>query len=164
MKPWKAKKTLLIVGEGKHEVAFLSHAKRLFVMRDCGLSVHVKDAHGKGALHVIKCAVKHSRNAAYDAVAVLLDSDTWDVRADREARKGKVIVLKSEQCLEDMLLRVIGIRSRPAGASLKEIFAPHVKNKPGDSECYAEEFGVDVLRAARNTEPTIALLMSLLES
>ena len=49
---WKAQRTLLIVGEGRHEEAFLNYLKQLYVPRGCGLSVTIKNARGKGALHV----------------------------------------------------------------------------------------------------------------
>gem|GEM_PF-2578925 len=44
----KASRTLLIVGEGRHEEAFLNHLKQLYVPRGCGLSVTIKNARGKG--------------------------------------------------------------------------------------------------------------------
>ena len=46
---WKAQRTLLIVGEGRHEEAFLNHVKQLYAPRGCGLSVTIKNARGKGA-------------------------------------------------------------------------------------------------------------------
>lgn len=41
---WKAQRTLLIVGEGRHEEAFLNHVKHLYVQRGCGLAVAIKNA------------------------------------------------------------------------------------------------------------------------
>jgi len=38
MAVWKAQRTLLIVGEGRHEEAFLNHVKQLYVQRGCGLA------------------------------------------------------------------------------------------------------------------------------
>jgi len=76
---WKAQRTLLIVGEGRHEVAFLNHLKHLYVPRGCGLSVTIKNARGKGALHVINWTARQIANVDYDAVAALLDTDSdWN--------------------------------------------------------------------------------------
>ncbi len=72
---WKAQRTLLIVGEGRHEEAFLNHLKKLYVPRGCGLSVTIKNARGKGALHVVSWTARQIANADYDVVAVLLDTD-----------------------------------------------------------------------------------------
>ncbi len=33
---WKAQRTLLIVGEGYHEEAFLGHVKQIYAPRGCG--------------------------------------------------------------------------------------------------------------------------------
>ena len=43
--------TLLLVGEGETEVAFLSHVKALYAPRGCGLAIKVICARGKGAAH-----------------------------------------------------------------------------------------------------------------
>ena len=53
MDNWKVQRTLLIVGEGGAEEAFLKHVKHLYVPRGCGLIVTIKNARGKGAQHVI---------------------------------------------------------------------------------------------------------------
>ncbi len=46
--------TLLLVGEGYDEVAFLTYLKSELVSRDAGLEVKIKNAKGKGAKHVIE--------------------------------------------------------------------------------------------------------------
>jgi hypothetical protein len=56
---WKAQRTLLLVGEGYHEEAFLSHVKQIYAPRGCGLAVTIKNAHGKGAMHVIDWTEPH---------------------------------------------------------------------------------------------------------
>ena len=72
-------RTVLLVGEGYAEVAFIEHLKTLYVSRGCGLALTVKNARGKGALHVVDVAIRQSRNAAFDVRAVLLDTDTdWN--------------------------------------------------------------------------------------
>jgi hypothetical protein len=76
MKKWKARKTLLIVGEGYDEVAFLNHLKQFPGVCGRGVEITVRNARGKGAAGVIDCAIKLTANAAYDQVAVLLDTDT----------------------------------------------------------------------------------------
>ena len=70
---------MLIVGEGRHEMAFLNHLKQLYVPRGCGLGLTIKNAGGKGALHVIEWTIRQMANADFDTVATLLDTDTdWD--------------------------------------------------------------------------------------
>ena len=49
----QARKTVLVVGEGHSEVAFLRHLKSLYAPRSCGVAVNISNAHGKGPAHVI---------------------------------------------------------------------------------------------------------------
>ena len=75
MATWKAQRTLLLVGEGRDDAAFLRHVKGLYVPRGCGLSVTIKHAHGKGAKGVIDWTVRQIANVAYDQVAAMVDTD-----------------------------------------------------------------------------------------
>ena len=49
MNAWTAYRTLLLVGEGATEEAFLRHVKSIYAPRGAGLKVTIKNAHGKGA-------------------------------------------------------------------------------------------------------------------
>lgn len=159
---WKAQRTLLIVGEGRHEEAFLNHLKQLYVSRGCGLSVTIKNARGKGALHVVKWTAGQAANADYDVVAALLDTDTdWNATTEKLAKSKKIQVLKSEPCFEAMMLRLIG---RPAVGDahiLKRQFAPFVNNDATQRDHYASNFGSGCLQSGRGKEPTIDALLKL---
>ncbi|MDP2112135.1 MAG: hypothetical protein Q8N48_08415 [Thiobacillus sp.] len=85
---WKAQRTLLIVGEGRHEEAFLNHVKQLYAPRGCGLSVTIKNARGKGAGHVIDWTIGQAAIAKFDDVAAMLDTDGLDA-CRVEAGQGK---------------------------------------------------------------------------
>lgn len=103
----QAARTVLLVGEGDAEVVFLQHLKALYVQRGSGVAVTIKNARGKGAAHVVDFARRQSINAAYDVVAVLLDTDTdWNDKTRAVARKAKVYGLLCEPCLEAVLLSV----------------------------------------------------------
>ncbi len=159
----KAQRTLLIVGEGRHEEAFLNHLKRHYVQRDCGLSVTIKNARGKGAQHVIKWTARQIANAEYDTVAVLLDTDTdWNPKTEKMAKANRIHVLKSEPCFEAMMLRLIGKTATGNAQSLKKQFAPYVNNDATLRDHYALHFGPDCLQAGRGKELTIDALLKLL--
>ena len=163
MAKWKAQRTLLIVGEGYDEVAFLHHLKQLYVPRGCGLSVAIKNARGKGALHVIQWTIGQIANADYDTVATLLDTDTdWDAKAKKLARRKKIQVLKSEPCFEAMMLRLIGKPTIGDAHALKKQFAPFVKSDATQRDHYALHFGAECLSAGREKEPSIDELLKLL--
>lgn len=160
-KQWKVQKTLLIVGEGHHDEAFLNHVKQFSGVCGQGVRITIKNARGKGALHVIDYAIKLSRNFGYDHVAALFDTDTdWNQTAGNIAKKGNVQVLLATPCLEAMLLRVIG-RQPGEHHQLKDQLAPFVGNKPCEPISYGANFGLDTLAAARQKEKAIDDLLSL---
>lgn len=160
---WRARHTLLIVGEGAVEEAFLTHAKWLYVPRGCGLSVKVTNARGKGAGHVIDWTIRQMANTQYDSVAVLLDTDTgWTAATEKRARQRKITVMESTPCIEALLLRMLGQNGTGDSRILKKRFAPYVNNEPTDPDQYAKHFGDPILQASRKTEPAIDVLLTLL--
>lgn len=162
MAVWKAQRTLLIVGEGYHEVAFLTHVKQLYVRRGCGLAVTIKNARGKGAMHVIDCAIKQSANAAYDTVAAMLDTDKdWSPAVEKQAREKGILVMASESCFDAVMLRLLGQPAKGNAKTLKKRLATYVKNDATVSQNYAEHFGKTCLEAGRAKEPTIDALLKL---
>ena len=164
MEIWKAQRTLLLVGEGHHEEAFLRHVKGLYVPRSCGLSVKIKNARGKGAQHVVEWTAKQMTNAAYDACAALLDTDT-DYTADviNFTYSRRIQLLPSKPCLEAMLLRLLGEKPHPNRAKLKKQFAPFVGDDPTEHGNYRKHFTRELFESKRNHESTIHDLIVLLE-
>jgi hypothetical protein len=159
---WKARRTMLIVGEGRDEEAFLNHLKHLYVPRGCGLSVTIKNARGKGALHVVDWTARQIANANYDVVAALLDTDTdWNSKTEKLARVKKIQVLKSEPCFEAMMLRLIGKSAVGDAHVLKKQFALLVNNDATQSVHYVKHFGNDPLQAGKCNERTIEELLKL---
>lgn len=160
---WKAQRTLLIVGEGYHEEAFLNHVKQLYAPRGCGLSVTVKNAHGKGAKHVIDWTIRQIANTAYDAVAAMLDTDTdWTPAVGKQAKAKKIQVLASEPCFDAVMLRLLGKNPVGDAKALKKHLAPYVNDDPTLRQNYAAHFGPKCLETGRTHEPTIDLLLKLL--
>ena len=160
---WKAQRTLLIVGEGRTEEAFLSHVKKLYAPRGCGLSVTIKNARGKGARHVVEWTCRQTANADFDTVATMLDTDQdWSEAVARQARAGRIVVLKSEPCFEALMLRLLGQSDAGDAKSLKKAFAPYVNNDATTPENYSRNFDKAFLESRRNQEPAIDSLLKLL--
>lgn len=163
MRRWKVVPTLLLVGEGATEKAFLTHVKRLYVLRDSGLCVTIKNAHGKGAKHVVSWTARQIGD--YDRKAVLLDTDTdWSQAVAKKANSARIIVLKSEPQFEALLLRLIGQSDIGDSKTLKTRLAPFVSNNALLSENYTQYFDRACLEAGRQSEPTIDQLLKLLIS
>ncbi len=163
MGTWKAQRTLLIVGEGRHEEAFLKHVKQIYAPRGCGLVVTIKNARGKGAKHVIDWTIRQIANIDYDEVAVLLDTDTdWSPSVAKIARQKKIHVLASDPCFDAVMLRLLGVRPDADAKNMKKALAPYLNHAPAEQESYAEHFGKTCLEAGRGSESTINELLSLL--
>jgi hypothetical protein len=152
-----------MVGEGDAEVLFLQHLKGLYVQRGSGVMVTIKNARGKGAAHVVDFAVRQSRNAAYDLVAVLLDTDAdWNDKTRATARKGKVLVSPCQPCLESVLLDIHSapVRDRTT-AQLKQDFRIRFGG-PAHDPVALRQFNRDVLEFARPRVQVLGVLMHLL--
>ena len=160
MAVWKAQRTLLIVGEGRHEEAFLNHVKQLYVQRGCGLAVTIKNARGKGARHVIDWTARQIANAEFDVVAAMLDTDQdWSPAVAKLAKSRKIRVLASEPCFDAVMLRLLDKAAVGDAKALKKQLAPYVNHDPTLSPNYAEHFGKACLEAGRGQEPTIDALL-----
>ena len=104
-----ARHTILLVGEGATERAFLSHIKTLYITRGCGVGATIRTAHGKGPDHVVRHTVGICRNASYDRVVVLLDNDIQlSPTVYRLAKTKRVQILESTPCFEGLLLKILG--------------------------------------------------------
>jgi len=162
MNDWKAVRTLLLVGEGDTEVAFLHHVRSIYAPRGCGLRVSVKNAHGKGAKHVIEWTAKQRGIADFDTVATLLDTDQdWSDAVAKKAKAARIVVLKSEPLFEAMMLRVLGQCDTGDSKTLKARFAAFANNDPLRAENYGANFGRECLESKQAAEPTIAALLAL---
>lgn len=154
---------MLIVGEGRDEEAFIKHLKQIYISRGCGLSVMVKNARGKGAKHVVEWTIRQIANAAFDDVAVLLDTDKdWSPTVATKARQKKIVVLTSDPCFEAMLLRVLGKHPIGNAKALKKATARYLKGDATKPENYREYFRSEQLEEARTREATIDKLLTML--
>ena len=161
----RAVRTVLLVGEGDAEVFFLQHLKSLYVQRGSGVAVTIKNARGKGAAHVVDFARRQSSNAAFDAVAALLDTDTdWGDKTQAAARKARVQVITCKPCLEAVLLAV---HQRPvqgrSSAQLKKDFFDRF-GAHAHQAAYAVHFDTPVLAQAQGRIQVVQQLWVLMTS
>ncbi len=104
------RKTLLAVGEGKADAAFLKYLRGLYCSGGNGVKVTVRDASGKGPSNVIGTAVGALRMSSYDKKLCLLDTDlVWTSENISDAKRKKIELVGSTPCLEGLLLQILGI-------------------------------------------------------
>ena len=82
------RKTLLAVGEGKSDAAFLKYLRTQFCAGGSGVSVTVRQANGKGPSNVISTAIGALRISSYDKKLCLLDTDIdWTSQNKIDAKR-----------------------------------------------------------------------------
>jgi hypothetical protein len=165
IKPHRAQRqTLLAVGEGKAEVAFLKHLKQIFCSGGNGVAVTIRNAHGKGPGNVIATAIGASSSASYDKKVCLLDTDLeWTLENKREAQRKKIELVGSAPCLEGLLLRILGkVVPRDSSACKKQLRDVTQKNM-FEPEDYVVNFSYECLQGVRAGIEELEMLLRLLE-
>ncbi len=110
------RKTLLAVGEGKADAAFLKYLRGIYCSGRSGVKVTVRDASGKGPSNVIGTAIGALRISSYDKKLCLLDTDLeWTKENKSDAKRKKIELVGSTPCLEGLLLQILG-RAVPASS------------------------------------------------
>ncbi len=120
--------TLLIVGEGATEEAFLKHLRSLYCADRQGPRVTIKNAYGKGPENVLQVAIRELRRAAdYDQVAVLMDTDIpWTAQLHKKAREHDIQLLGCSPCIEGLFLRLLDKKVPDSSTACKKELARHL--------------------------------------
>ncbi|QQZ29003.1 RloB domain-containing protein [Thiothrix subterranea] len=109
VKKRKANRTILIMGEGATEKAFLKHLKNLYGQRGSGLAITIRSATGGSPEAIVRYTENIIKNHAYDRVAILMDTDVeWSKEARERAKKWNITLIGATPCIEGLLLRILG--------------------------------------------------------
>lgn len=141
--------TLIIVGEGSHEKAFLSHMKGIYTLRQSGRKVTIIKGDGGSPHDVINSTIKKSSHADYDSKLILMDNDVLITQQEHDiAKKQNIKLLLSKPlCLEGMLLEVIGQTASNTAVACKKLLHPQLNGKPTEANSYKTLFTKAVLDA-----------------
>nr|WP_298166467.1 hypothetical protein [uncultured Pseudomonas sp.] len=146
--------TLLVVGEGADDRAFISHMKQLFCPRGSGQSVKVESGDGGSAGNIITNAIRSFRDSGYDRRLLLLDADLPPTPQERKRAEqaGYAIILWAPQSLEGALLDALGEAVQPHETSqqLKQRLHPRLAAKHTEAAAYAALFTRELLASTHN--------------
>lgn len=146
----QVRKTLLVVGEGDSEVAFLKHLRQLYCSGGAGVTVSVHNAHGLGPENVISTAITLNRMGGHDRVVAFLDTDIpWPVALQKAAQRARVQLVGSTPCLEGLLLGILQQPVPDKSDACKKSLHLRLGHKLTDRDDYQAEFGRVVLDEAR---------------
>ena len=158
------RQTLLAVGEGKADAAFLRYLRGLYCSDRQGVSVTLRNANGKGPSNVISTAIGALRIASFDQKLCLLDTDiVWTAKNTTDAKRHKIQLIGAVPCLEGLLLHILG-KSVPTGSDeckrqLKSITGKSML----EAEDYAGYFPHELLQHARIRMAELDRLLRLFE-
>lgn len=155
-KPCRAKRTVLLVGEGAQECAFLRHVKNCFVGRESGLAVKVEDAHGGSPSTVLRQTWKLLSLRSFNRCLVLMDTDRpWPGKPPARVKSTHMTYVAARPCIEGLLLSIVqhsGIVPTSASSEQckKALYDNYVQeDKRTDSRAYEKHFSRDALIRAR---------------
>jgi len=161
----RAKKTVLMVGEGHSEAAFLRYLKGLYAPRNCGVAVTISNAHGKGPAHVIDHTIGQMRSPRdYDLVASLLDADLACPRAHlQKARRYDIALIWCSPCFEALLLEIVGQPVPSRTQDCKASFDMAYRINRCNPDDYGSLFPKTDLEQRRQKVPNLDALCRMLE-
>jgi len=155
--------TLIIVGEGACEKAFLGHLKQLF-SNNTNQKVKIDSADGGSPYDIVNTTVKKTKHIAYDKKYILIDSDiAIDEKTKKLAKENNIQIIESiPLCLEGMLLDVLGQKVPITSIQCKNLLYPQLSGSPTDKESYQVLFGKNILENSANG--SIKLLLSIIKN
>lgn len=146
--------TLLIIGEGPDDKAFIDHLKSLFVQRYSGRKVTVKAGDGGSPGNIITHASRAYQSDDYNQRFLVLDADIPPTQSDEKRAKaaGYHIILWQPQCLEGALLDVLGesVQAHETSLNLKLRLHPRLAGHHTQATAYAQLFTLPVLQETQN--------------
>lgn len=156
--------TLLVVGEGDCEVAFLKHLRQLYCSGGRGVTVTISNAHGKGPENVVEHTRRQARPYSFDQVVAFLDTDIpWSDQLKKSARKDKIVLVGSSPCLEGMLLNILQQRVPEGSTECKKALQRLLGQDMTEREHYEPHFPTPVLESARQRIPVLDRLLRFFE-
>ncbi|MBL4759702.1 MAG: RloB domain-containing protein [Mariprofundaceae bacterium] len=161
--PRRTKPTVLFVGEGKTEVAFIKHLKRLY-QPERNPPIRIDVENGKDSGQVLRTALKITAMKQYDVVVCLFDLDKVLPKGDMQRAKSKKFVLiGASPCIEGFMLDILEKAKPHHSSECKYAMHPLLAGKETDSTSYAL-FSKDLLACHRKTSSNLDVILTLIES
>ncbi|MFH1441957.1 MAG: RloB domain-containing protein [Candidatus Omnitrophota bacterium] len=154
----RTKKTVLIVGEGPTEKAFLQYLKDMYITREMDIAVKVECGSGGSPRNVVEKAVRLKGSRAYDKCFVLVDADL-PFEPDRELerrmrKKPHIEMLCATPCIEGLMLAILKhpkfLQTKTSSDDCKRIFDEYVpRDKKTDKRAYGGIFPKEIFDTRR---------------
>ncbi len=150
--------SLLVVGEGADDKAFIDHMKSIFCPRRCGRTAKIEAGDGGSAGNIIQNAIRSFKTEDFDKRYLVLDSDVppTDAEIKKAYHNGYKIILWSPQCLEGALLDVLGerVNTHETSRGLKKRLHPRLDGKHTAASSYKTLFPQAIIESTHNASVT----------
>lgn len=155
----KQKITILIVGEGYTEKAFLQYLAELYITRDMDINVKIESAEGGSPQRIIEKAIRFRENIAYDKCFVFIDNDVplklSKTLGKKMKKKPGIQILNSTPCIEGLFLLILEHKNfsgkKENSAECKKIFEENYipKGRKTDKREYVRVFPREMIEKRR---------------
>ncbi|MGP9676874.1 MULTISPECIES: hypothetical protein [unclassified Halomonas] len=149
-----SKTTLLIVGEGADDQAFIKNMHQMCRTDHSDIRPKIEKQSGGSPGNIIDNVTRKYSHQAFDQRFIVLDADVplSQQERDRARKHGYQIILWAPVCLEGALLEVLGERvdENEVATSLKRRLHPLLDGPHTDSKAYRCLFSRAVLEQATN--------------
>jgi hypothetical protein len=160
--PRRTKPTVLFVGEGKTEVAFIKHLKRQY-QPERNPPVRIDIENGKDSGQVLRTALKITAMRQYDVVVCLFDLDKALPKGDmRKALAKKFVLIGADPCIEGFMLEILKQGVPERSHACKKHMHPQLTGKETDSRSYPM-FTKEILEQRRDTLINLDVILNLIE-
>ncbi|RUR30175.1 hypothetical protein ELY33_10185 [Vreelandella andesensis] len=160
------KTTLLIVGEGADDQAFIKHMQQQLLQRHSGIKPTIEKQSGGSPGNIIDNATRKYAHQGFDQRFIVLDADIPPSQQERDkARKnGYSLIFWAPTCLEGALLDVLGegVNAHETAQQLKSRLHPRLNGTHTCPVAYAALFPKTVIEETTN-ESVVAVKRALVQ-
>lgn len=156
------KKTVIIVGEGLTEKAFLEYLRQFYIKRNSGISVKIQAATGGSPESILKYINGIIEQFDYDSKAILMDTDKeWSLLLRKKAQQKKIKLIGSQPCIEGLILEILEHNVPYESKSCKDACCKLFRGKLTNKETYQEQLSFERIEQKRQGISTLNEILTL---
>lgn len=155
--------TVLTVCEGDAEEQLACVIRDLYLPRNCGTTLHRKNARGHGGAGALRLALELQQSSVYDRYAVLADTDRhWGDEERVVAARNAIVAIEQRPCIEAMLLQIDGQTAYAQTRDNKAAFRDRYGDDANRDGLIGRKFTRQMFDAARNRVEALDQLLRLI--
>jgi hypothetical protein len=155
--------TILTVCEGDAEEQLVCVIRDLYLPRNCGTTLHRKNARGHGGAGALRLALELQQSSVYDCYAILADTDRHWGQDERDvAARNTIVAIEQRPCIEAVLLHIDGQTTYAQTRDNKAAFRDRYGDDASRDGLIRRKFTRQMFDAARNRVEALDQLLRLI--